>query len=79
MFPIALSTAAQLQVSFMPFAILLMVANSCAFITPTGYQTNLMVWGPGGYSFADFVKIGVPMTLIVGVMTIFLTPMIFSF
>ena len=47
MFPIALSTAAQLNVSFMPFAVTLMVAASCAFITPTGYQTNLMVWGPG--------------------------------
>ncbi len=79
MFPIALATAAQLQVSFMPFAITLMIANSCAFITPTGYQTNLMVWGPGGYSFGDFVKIGIPMTLLVGAMTIFLTPMIFSF
>jgi len=79
MFPIALSTAAQLQVNFMPFAITLMIANSCAFITPTGYQTNLMVWGPGGYSFGDFVKLGIPMTLIVGVMTILLTPMFFRF
>lgn len=79
MFPIALSTAAQLQVSFMPFAITLMIANSCAFITPTGYQTNLMVWGPGDYTFGDFAKVGVPMTLIVGVITIFLTPLIFSF
>lgn len=79
MFPIALATAAQLQVSFMPFAITLMIANSCAFITPTGYQTNLMVWGPGGYSFGDFVKMGIPMTLIVGVMTILLTPVFFRF
>ena len=79
MFPIALATAAELQVSFMPFVITLMIANSCAFITPTGYQTNLMVWKPGGYSFFDFVKVGVPMTLIVGIMTVLLTPLIFRF
>lgn len=79
MFPIALSTAAQLGVSFMPFVVTLMVANSCAFITPTGYQTNLMIWQPGGYTFFDFVKIGVPMTIIVGVLTVVLTPIFFKF
>ena len=79
MFPIALSTAYQLNVNFMPFAITLMIANSCAFITPTGYQTNLMVWGPGGYAFTDFLKIGVPMTILVGVMTILLVPLVFPF
>jgi di/tricarboxylate transporter len=79
MFPIALSTAGQLGVNFMPFAITLMVSASCAFITPTGYQTNLMVWGVGGYKFTDFVKIGTLMTLIVMVMTIFLVPIIYGF
>jgi di/tricarboxylate transporter len=79
MFPIALSTANQLQVSFMPFAITLMIAASCAFITPTGYQTNLMVWGVGEYEFMDYVRIGSVMTAIVAVMTIFLTPLIYGF
>ena len=79
MFPIALSTAAQLGVSFMPFAITLMVSASCAFITPMGYQTNLMVWGVGGYHFVDYVKIGSVLTFIVAVMTIFLTPLIYGF
>ena len=79
MFPIALSTANQLGVSFMPFAITLMVAASCAFITPTGYQTNLMVWGPGEYKFTDFVKIGSIMTIIVAGLTIWLAPMIYGF
>jgi di/tricarboxylate transporter len=79
MFPIALSTASQLGVSFMPFAITLMVSASCAFITPTGYQTNLMVWGVGEYHFMDYVKIGSVLTLIVAVMTIILTPLIFGF
>jgi di/tricarboxylate transporter len=79
MFPIALSTANQLGVSFMPFAITLMISASCAFITPTGYQTNLMVWEPGEYQFTDFVKIGTVITLIVAAMTIFLTPLIYRF
>ena len=79
MFPIALSTANQLGVSFMPFAITLMISASCAFITPTGYQTNLMVWGPGEYQFTDFVKIGTVITLLVAAMTIFLTPLIYGF
>ena len=79
MFPIALSTAAQLGVSFMPFAITLMISASCAFVTPTGYQTNLMVWGPGEYKFTDFVKIGSVITLLVAVLTIWLTPMIYKF
>ena len=79
MFPIALSTAAQLGVNFMPFAVTLMVSASCAFITPTGYQTNLMIWGPGGYAFGDFVKIGMIMTLIVAAITLVLAPMVFGF
>jgi di/tricarboxylate transporter len=79
MFPIALSTAAQLGVNFMPFAVTLMVSASCAFITPTGYQTNLMIWGPGGYAFGDFVKIGTIMTLIVAAVTLVLAPMVFGF
>lgn len=79
MFPIAISTAAQLGVNFMPFAVTLMVASSCAFITPTGYQTNLMVWGPGGYAFGDFVKIGTVMTLIVATVAMVMVPMVFRF
>ena len=79
MFPIALSAASQLDISFMPFAVTLMIAASCAFITPTGYQTNLMIWGPGGYAFGDFVKIGTVMTLIVAGTTLVLAPLVFSF
>ena len=79
MFPIALSTAGKLGVNFMPFAITLMIAASCAFITPTGYQTNLMVWGPGQYKFIDYTKIGSVLTLIVMAMTIFLAPLIYGF
>jgi len=79
MFPIALSTAAQLDVNFMPFAVTLMISASCAFITPTGYQTNLMVWGPGAYTVGDFAKIGTVMTVIVAVITLVLAPLFFRF
>ncbi len=79
MFPIAMAMAGELGLSFMPFAITVMVGASCSFISPMGYQTNLMVYGPGGYKFTDYVKIGVPLTIIVGIITIILTPMFFGF
>ena len=79
MFPIAMAMAGELGLSFMPFAIVVMVGASCSFISPMGYQTNLMVYGPGGYKFTDYVKIGVPLTIIVGIITIILTPMFFGF
>ena len=79
MFPIALSIADQLGVSFMPFAIALMTGTVGAAITPAAYQTNLMVYGPGEYSFMDFVKMGLPLTLLVGAVTLLLTPWIFPF
>ena len=78
MFPIALSLSTDLQVNFMPFAIVLMMGSS-AFISPASYQTNLMVYGPGGYKFMDFVKMGTPLTIIVGVIAVLLAPMIFGF
>jgi di/tricarboxylate transporter len=79
MFPIALSMASQLGVNFMPFVITMMVGASCAFITPTGYQTNMMVWGPGGYAFTDYVKLGLPLTICVGVVSILIAPLVFPF
>lgn len=79
MFPIALSMADQLGVSFMPFAIALMTGTIGSVINPAAYQTNLMVYGPGEYEFADFVKMGVPLTLLVGVITVVLAPRFFPF
>ncbi|MGI9249302.1 MAG: SLC13 family permease [Woeseiaceae bacterium] len=79
LFPIALSIADQLGVNFMPFAIALMTGTVGAAITPAAYQTNLMVYGPGEYSFTDFVKMGIPLTVIVGVITIWLAPVFFPF
>jgi di/tricarboxylate transporter len=79
MFPVALSMAQGLKVSFLPFAVILIVGASCSFINPAGFQTNLMVQEPGGYKFADFAKVGLPLTLIVGVVAILLTPLVYSF
>lgn len=79
MFPIAMVMAGHLGMSFMPFAITVMVGASCSFISPMGYQTNLMVYGPGGYKFSDYVKIGVPLTILVGIVTVILTPLVFKF
>jgi di/tricarboxylate transporter len=79
MFPIAMAMASSLGVNGMPFAITVMVGASCSFISPMGYQTNLMVYGPGGYKFVDFVKIGVPMTIVVGIITLIIAPRVWPF
>ncbi len=78
-FPIAVSTAATLNVSVMPFAVCVCVAASAGFATPFAYQTNLMVYGPGGYRFTDYFRIGVPLSLIFMVITVTLTPWIWPF
>jgi di/tricarboxylate transporter len=78
-FPIALSAAHHMNVDIMPFAITIMVAASASFATPIGYQTNLMVYNAGGYRFADFMRIGVPLTLLTGLVTIGLVPLIWPF
>ncbi|PCM45671.1 SLC13 family permease [Marinobacter sp. ANT_B65] len=79
MFPIALSLAERLDVSVLPFAVAVMFAASASFITPLGYQTNLMVYGPGRYRGTDYIKIGLPMSLIVGGVAILLIPLIWGF
>ncbi|MDR8393512.1 SLC13 family permease [Aliifodinibius sp. S!AR15-10] len=75
-FPIAISMAASFGVSYMPFVMVIIMAASASFSTPIGYQTNLMVYGPGGYKFTDFTKIGLPLNLIVATITIILVPII---
>ncbi|MCH7750440.1 MAG: anion permease [Acidobacteria bacterium] len=65
MFPIAISTASGLGLSTRAFAIAVAIAASASFLTPIAYQTNIMVYGPGGYRFGDFARLGAPLTLVV--------------
>ncbi|MCI0463976.1 MAG: SLC13 family permease [Gemmataceae bacterium] len=78
-FPIALATANGLGVSFTPYVMAIMIAASCGFATPIGYQTHLMVYGPGGYHFSDFVRVGVPLNLLLWVVTVAIAPLAWPF
>lgn len=79
MFPLALEVSKSLGVSHMPFMIVIMVAASMGFATPFGYQTNLMVYGPGGYKFSDYLRLGIPLDLVMFAITVALTPLVFAF
>ena len=70
MFPIAAGAAQAAGLELRPFAFTVMMAASASFSTPIGYQTNLMVWGPGGYRFSDFVRFGVPLQVVLAVVSI---------
>ena len=57
----------------------MMLGGSSAFATPIGYQTNLMVMGPGGYRFTDYLKIGIPMSLVAATVSVGLIPLVWAF
>ncbi|MCG5500804.1 SLC13 family permease [Ectothiorhodospira lacustris] len=78
MFPIAFAVAADLGVSVLPFAVIIMFAASASFATPFGYQTNLMVYGPGGYRFSDYLRAGIPLTVVTGALALLLVPMVWE-
>jgi len=63
-FPVAISMAVELGINAKPFALIVAFAGATAFMTPIGYQTNLMVYGPGGYKFKDFTRIGFPLAIL---------------
>ena len=77
MYPIAMASAAKLGVDFHPFLIAIMFAASCGFATPFGYQTNLMVYGPGGYRFSDFLRVGAALDLVVMAVALVAIPIAF--
>jgi len=79
MTPIALSAAAQMGLDPKPFIFSVCFAASASFITPIGYQTNLMVYGPGGYKFSDYVKVGLPLAITLWVMATYLIPIMWPF
>ena len=77
--PLAIGIAAQLGMDPRPLVVAVMVAASASFATPIGYQTNMLVYGPGGYKFSDYLRFGGPLNLIVMVITIILAPLIWPF
>lgn len=75
MFPIGFAAAGQLGADPRGFAMAVAVAASASFLTPIGYQTNTMVYGPGGYRFTDYMRLGFPLTILVIVITVLVVPM----
>lgn len=74
-FPIAISTAQALGLNPRPLGIAVAIAASASFLTPLGYQTNTMVYGPGGYRFTDYLRLGLPLTVVVIVVAVLVIPM----
>lgn len=79
MVPIAIETASRADVSHKPFVFAVALAASCSFLTPVGYQTNLLVYGPGGYRLQDYLKLGTPLVLMLWVLATFLLPFFYPF
>jgi di/tricarboxylate transporter len=77
MFPIAMSVAGEAGLNPMTFAVAIAIAASCEFSTPIGYQTNLMVMGPGGYRWRDYTRFGGPLTVLVAILCVLLTPLVY--
>jgi di/tricarboxylate transporter len=77
-FPLALAVSEKLGANPMPFVVCVCFAASSSFSTPIGYQTNLIVQGVGGYRFTDFVKVGLPMNVIVFLLSVFLIPLVYG-
>ncbi|MEM6940456.1 MAG: SLC13 family permease [Pseudomonadota bacterium] len=76
MTPIAISLAGALGLDPRPLVVGVMIAASCAFATPIGYQTNTLVYGPGGYRFTDFMRVGIPLNLSMSVLASLVIPLV---
>ena len=74
--PIAIGLADALGIDARPLVVAVMVAASASFATPIGYQTNMLVYGPGGYKFTDFMKVGIPLNLSIGILASLLIPLL---
>ncbi|MGR8919110.1 MAG: SLC13 family permease [Gammaproteobacteria bacterium] len=75
MLPVAMAASEQLGVALMPLVMGIMLASSMAVATPIGYPTNLMVYGPGGYHFGDYLRLGGPLTLVIGLAGVVVIPL----
>ena len=74
--PIVIELAQSLGVDARPFVVAVMFSASVAFATPVGYQTNMMVYGPGGYRFSDYMRVGIPLNILTGLVASALIPVI---
>jgi di/tricarboxylate transporter len=79
MFPLVVALAAAGGFSPRPFVMGITLAASLSFVTPIGYQTNLMVMGPGGYRPSDYFRVGAPLTLLVTITALTLIPLVWPF
>jgi di/tricarboxylate transporter len=79
MFPISVSTASAVGADPLPFIITIMLGASLSFLTPIGYQTNLLVYGLGNYRFSDYTRLGIPLNLLCVVLILTLVPRVFPF
>ena len=79
MAPIALNTAADLGVSPYPLMMAVAVSASAAFLSPVGHPANVLIMGPGGYRFSDYIKVGPPLTLVVLVAVLLVMPIFWPF
>jgi len=77
--PIVISIAGSLEVDARPFIVAIMFGASASFLTPIGYQTNTYVYSAGGYRFSDFLKIGIPLNLVLWVVAVILIPIFWPF
>jgi di/tricarboxylate transporter len=77
--PIALNTARDLGISPYPFMMAVAISASAAFLSPVGHSANVLVMGPGGYRFADYTKVGIPLTLVVLLVVLVAVPIIWPF
>ena len=79
MTPIVMAVTSQMGIDSRPFIFAVCFAASASFSTPVGYQTNLMVYGPGGYKFSDFLKVGLPLSVTFWILAIGLIPIFWPF
>lgn len=77
--PIAIGLASALGIDPRPLVVAVMVAASASFATPIGYQTNMLVYGPGGYKFTDFMRVGIPLNLSIGILASAVIPLLWPF
>ena len=74
--PVAVALAQALDRPPEPYVVAVAMASVVAFLTPIGHHGNLLIYGPGGYRFADFVRVGAPLTLLAAVVVVFLAPLL---